>query len=95
MYHLSHAGLPVPAPVAARYRRAGLTYSGDLITERIVDSASLSARLAQAVVPILNWIRESAVAFGRFHDCGVVPPRISMHTTSSWAKAMRLYLIDF
>jgi 3-deoxy-D-manno-octulosonic acid kinase len=28
-------GLPVPRPIAARVKRAGLVYRGDLITERI------------------------------------------------------------
>ena len=36
-YHLHRAGLPVPAPVAARYRRLGFSYRGDIITERLPD----------------------------------------------------------
>ena len=46
-YHLHRAGLPVPAPIAARYRRQGLLYRADLITQRIDNSESLAARLAQ------------------------------------------------
>jgi len=34
LYHLHRAGLPVPTPVAACYRRFGLTYTADIITER-------------------------------------------------------------
>src|SRR5262245_56935284 len=30
LYHLHRAGLPVPTPVAARYRRVGLMYTADL-----------------------------------------------------------------
>ena len=45
LYHLHRAGLPVPTPVAARYRRQGLTYSADLITERLADSESLASLL--------------------------------------------------
>jgi 3-deoxy-D-manno-octulosonic acid kinase len=39
-YHLHRAGLPVPTPIAARYRRRGLLYTADLITQRIDDSES-------------------------------------------------------
>ena len=34
-YRLHRAGLPVPAPIAARYVRRGRTYRGDIITERL------------------------------------------------------------
>src|SRR5262249_31586323 len=34
-YRLHRAGLPVPAPIAARYVRRGSTYRGDIITERL------------------------------------------------------------
>ena len=46
-YHLYRAGLPVPVPIAARYRRRGLLYRADLITQRIENSESLAARLLQ------------------------------------------------
>src|SRR5271169_3562096 len=40
---LAQAGLPVPKPIAAWYRRAGFTYSCDLIIQRILDAHPLSA----------------------------------------------------
>ncbi len=46
-YHLHRAGLPVPAPIAARYRRTGMFYRADLITQRIENSESLAARLLE------------------------------------------------
>jgi 3-deoxy-D-manno-octulosonic acid kinase len=93
MYHLAHAGLPVPAPVAARYRRAGLAYSGDLITERLVDCESLAARLARAVVPILSWIAIGR-CIRRFHDCGVYHADLNAHNVLL-GEGGAVYLIDF
>ena len=34
-YRLHRAGLPVPAPLGARYQHDGMTYTGDIITERL------------------------------------------------------------
>ena len=41
-YRLHRAGLPVPAPIAARYSRHGRTYRGDIITERLATVGSLA-----------------------------------------------------
>ena len=43
---LYEAGLPVPRPVAAGWRRHGLLYTADLATVRIPGAVPLSARLA-------------------------------------------------
>lgn len=40
-------GLPVPAPVAARYRRQGVHYRADLITRRIEGVATLAELVAR------------------------------------------------
>jgi len=93
MYHMANAGLPVPAPIAARYRRAGLTYSGDLITERLVDCAPLAARLAQAVVPMLSWIAIGR-CIRRFHDGGVCHADLNAHNVLL-GEGEVVYLIDF
>ncbi len=43
---MRRAGLPVPVPIAASYRRSGrFGYSADLLTEQIPDVGSLAARL--------------------------------------------------
>jgi 3-deoxy-D-manno-octulosonic acid kinase len=95
LYHLAHAGLPVPAPIAARYRRAGLglTYSGDLITARIPNSESLSVRLAEAVVPLLHWIAIGR-CIRRFHDCGVYHADLNAHNVLL-GEGDAVHLIDF
>ena len=53
--HLQDLGLPAPRPVAARYRRRGLTYTADLLTVLIPDVEPLSTRLARGPVAPDVW----------------------------------------
>ena len=48
-------GLPVPQPVAARYRRRGLTYSAELVTARLPASAPLAQRLLAGRLGEQDW----------------------------------------
>jgi 3-deoxy-D-manno-octulosonic acid kinase len=93
LYHLHRAGLPVPAPIAARYRRQGLFYTADLITERLTDSISLAEQLRMRGIPILGWI-----TIGRciraFHDLGVCHPDLNAHNILLVGDDS-VYLIDF
>ncbi len=93
LYHLHRAGLPVPAPVAARYRRQGLTYTADLITERLMDSMSLASALQRRGIPILGWI-----TIGRcirsFHDLGVCHADLNAHNIMLVGDDL-VYLVDF
>jgi 3-deoxy-D-manno-octulosonic acid kinase len=93
LYHLRRAGLPVPTPVAARYRRHGLTYSADLITERLTDSESLASLLKRRGIPILGWI-----TIGRcirmFHDLGVCHADLNAHNILLVGDDL-VYLLDF
>ena len=92
-YHLHHAGLPVPAPVGARYKRTGIGYTGDLITERILNVDSLAAWLRARPLPILNWI-----AIGRcirsFHNLGVYHADLNAHNVMIGSDGA-VHLIDF
>ncbi len=63
-------GLPVPAPVAARYLRRRLTYSAELITERLPEAQSLSAMLAAGRMDDGRWAAIGR-CLRRFHDAGV------------------------
>jgi 3-deoxy-D-manno-octulosonic acid kinase len=67
---LRERGLPVPAPIAARYQRAFLTYGAELITERLEGARPLSEMLAAGRMDDARW-----AAIGRclrhFHDAGV------------------------
>jgi 3-deoxy-D-manno-octulosonic acid kinase len=90
---LQEMGLPVPAPVAAAYRRAGVSYRCDLITRRIEGAAALSARLAAAPLSADRW-REIGAAIARFHDAGVDHADLNAHNILL-GGAGGVSLIDF
>lgn len=92
-YHLYRAGLPVPAPIAARYVRDGLTYTGDLITERLPDTLSLAEALRIGALSLLGWIVIGRV-IRRFHDLGVCHADLNAHNVLL-GNGDDVYLIDF
>jgi 3-deoxy-D-manno-octulosonic acid kinase len=86
------AGLPVPAPIAARYQRRGLFYTADLITRRIASARTLAECLA--------WGRLNAELAGqvgamvaRFHRAGIWHADLNAHNILVAERT--LYLIDF
>jgi 3-deoxy-D-manno-octulosonic acid kinase len=91
-YSLHRAGLPVPAPIAARYRRVGPVYTGDIITERLATVGSLAECLRTGALSILAWI-----SIGRcirlFHDLGVCHADLNAHNIL--LSEEHAYLIDF
>jgi 3-deoxy-D-manno-octulosonic acid kinase len=91
-YHLHRAGLPVPAPVAARYRRTGMFYTADLITQRIENSESLAQRLLQGPLSLTQWIAVGR-CIRRFHDAGVCHADLNAHNILLTPE--QVYLIDF
>jgi 3-deoxy-D-manno-octulosonic acid kinase len=76
--YLAQRGLRVPRPVAAFYRRAGMTYRCDLITQRIVDAQSLSVALARGPMPESSW-RAIGAAIARLHGHGVDHADLNAH----------------
>ncbi len=86
-------GLPAPRPVAARVLRAGLAYTGDLITERIAGAQSVSALLEAAPLPVAGW-RAIGRCIRRFHDHGVCHADLNAHNILI-DRAERVFLIDF
>jgi 3-deoxy-D-manno-octulosonic acid kinase len=91
-YHLYRAGLPVPAPIAARYRRQGLFYRADLITQRIEDSESLAAKLGRGPISLTQWIAIGR-CIRRFHDAGVHHADLNAHNIL--LTPQQVYIIDF
>lgn len=75
---LAERGLPVPKPVAARYRRDGLTYRCDLIMQRIADAKPLSSMLAAAALSDSSW-RAIGATLGRLHHAGVDHADLNAH----------------
>lgn len=75
---LHAGGLPVPQPIAARYRRAGLLYRCDLIMRRIQGAEPLSAMLAGAALEAKAWAAVGG-AIARLHAAGVDHADLNAH----------------
>jgi 3-deoxy-D-manno-octulosonic acid kinase len=92
---LRRRGLPVPAPIAARYVRGLLTYRADLITEHLPDCRTLADAITGAELS-----RELWASIGRtlaaFHREGVHHADLNAHNILiEHAVAARVYLLDF
>lgn len=88
---LYREGLPVPQPVAARVRRSGLLYRGDLITRRIPAARNLAERLASG--GDIPWTGVGR-CLRRFHDAGVCHADLNAHNILLDGSGV-IYLIDF
>jgi 3-deoxy-D-manno-octulosonic acid kinase len=75
---LTERRLPVPKPVAARYRRTGLFYRCDLITQRIAGAQPLSSVLALRTLTENIW-RDIGATVARFHAAGVDHADLNAH----------------
>ena len=66
-------------PIAARYRRSGLTYSGELITERLPDAQlARGAAARRRCCRCCIWIAIGR-CMRRFHDRGVCHADLNAH----------------
>jgi 3-deoxy-D-manno-octulosonic acid kinase len=83
----------VPKPVAARYRRRGLLYRCDLITQRIAGALPLSALLASGTLPAQRWHTVGA-AVARLHRAGVDHADLNAHNILLDTKGV-VSVIDF
>ncbi len=90
---LYEAGLPVPRPAAASYRRRGASYSGDLLSVRLEGVRSLSALLAEGSPSTELW-RGIGATIRRFHDAGVCHADLNAHNVQV-AGDGKVYLLDF
>jgi len=87
------AGLPVPQPVAARVVRHGVAYTADLVTVRIPDVQTLSARLSAASLDAAGWGAIGRL-IARFHAAGICHADLNAHNIQIDSRG-RLYLLDF
>lgn len=89
---LVQRGLPVPTPVAARYRRRGMYYTADLMTRTIAHAKTVAQLVAQSQLD-----GELAERIGglvaRFHAAGVDHADLNAHNILLADGA--LWLIDF
>ncbi|HEX7370144.1 MAG TPA: 3-deoxy-D-manno-octulosonic acid kinase [Rhodanobacteraceae bacterium] len=85
-------GLPVPAPIAARYVRRGPYYTADLIT-RAIDAAKTLAEIIDAGGLDAALAERVGVLVGQFHREGVDHADLNAHNILLAHDA--LWLIDF
>lgn len=90
---LRAAGLPVPAPVAARYERHGLVYRADLLTEELPTRLTLGRSLQQAPLAASTW-RALGACIGRLHAHGVHHADLNVHNLLLGAGDA-VYVLDF
>ncbi|HVJ61342.1 MAG TPA: 3-deoxy-D-manno-octulosonic acid kinase [Tahibacter sp.] len=89
---LAERGLPVPAPVAARYVRRGPFYRADLLMRRIPQSETLAQRLAAGSADSVAMARVGAT-IAQFHAAGAYHADLNAHNIMLTDE--RVYLIDF
>lgn len=85
-------GLPVPRPVAARLQRRGLSYSADILMEKI-PAPSLCQRLLEGPLEPQRWQKIGA-CIRCFHDAGVYHADMNAHNILL-TDGGGVYLIDF
>ncbi|MEX1081457.1 MAG: 3-deoxy-D-manno-octulosonic acid kinase [Halofilum sp. (in: g-proteobacteria)] len=93
---LHRAGLPVPAPIAARIRRPTSTsafYRADLLSARLPNTRTLAQALASAPLDTATWGAVGAT-IARFHRTGVDHADLNAHNILLDEHA-GVYLIDF
>ncbi|MBN8738186.1 MAG: hypothetical protein BGP24_03270 [Lysobacterales bacterium 69-70] len=101
LQRLQALGLPVPQPLAARYRRERLLfYRADLLTRLIPDATTLAEGLAQRRVDAAAMRRVGAT-IARFHAAGAYHADLNAHNVlfagdpSPDSAGSQVYLIDF
>lgn len=93
LLQLRELALPVPRPVAARYRREGFTYRGDLVTELLPATESLAARWVAGRACREDWERAGR-CIRRFHDAGVQHADLNANNIMLDGEA-GVWLLDF
>jgi 3-deoxy-D-manno-octulosonic acid kinase len=86
-------GLPVPAPIAARYERAGMWYRADILVGLVPDACTLAQRVASQQTTLSLWSL-LGVTLARFHREGVFHADLNAHNVL-FDAADRIWLIDF
>ena len=90
---LCELGLPVPAPVAARYQRRGPCYRADLITSYIADAPSFETLFLDQRLTDSIWYQAGQVV-RRFHDAGVYHADLNIRNMLVRADG-EIFLLDF
>jgi 3-deoxy-D-manno-octulosonic acid kinase len=91
---LRRRGLPVPAPIAARYERGGFTYRADLITEMLPGTRTLADAIDGQDLPEAGW-RAVGSTIAAFHRQGVHHADLNANNILLGANGTDVYLLDF
>lgn len=89
---LARRGLPVPAPIAARYQRRGPYYTADLITRTIENAQTLTEIIAMQRLDAMLAGQVGALV-ARFHIQGVDHADLNAHNILVAGDG--LWLVDF
>lgn len=90
---LQALGLPVPAPVAAGYRRGAVTYVAEIITERLAGTVPLIDALRAGRMDGARW-EAVGRCLRRFHDAGVQHADLTAHNILV-GESGGVWLLDF
>ncbi len=90
---LRQLALPVPLPIAARYRRQGLLYTADLITERLAGTRTLAEEMQAGHLTESSWALAGQTV-ARFHAAGVQHADLNANNILLGEEAT-CYLLDF
>jgi 3-deoxy-D-manno-octulosonic acid kinase len=93
LFELWQAGVPVPAPVAAGYRRNGRWYTADILMEQIKDARSLAEHLQAVALPLAQWVTIGR-AVRELHSQGVWHADLNAHNVLLDVHR-KVWLIDF
>ena len=90
---MAEQGLPVPAPIAARYVRHGIIYTADLITQKLPGVMPFSSRLSEGSVPRELWQR-AGECIAQFHIAGFFHADLNAHNLQV-DQAGNVFLLDW
>jgi 3-deoxy-D-manno-octulosonic acid kinase len=94
LYVMQRAGLPVPVPIAAGYRRVDrYSYTADLLTEQIPGTRSLAEHLGAEPLPLTGWIAIGR-CLRRFHADGICHADLNAHNVLL-DEDSAVWLVDF
>jgi 3-deoxy-D-manno-octulosonic acid kinase len=91
---LRRRGLPVPAPIAARYVRGLFTYRADLITELLPGTRTLTDSITGHDLAESAW-RAVGKTIGAFHREGVHHADLNANNILLAGHGAEVYVLDF
>ncbi|HEY5754934.1 MAG TPA: 3-deoxy-D-manno-octulosonic acid kinase [Steroidobacter sp.] len=91
---LRRRGLPVPAPIAARYVRGWFTYRADLITELLTGTRTLTDSITGHDLSESAW-RAVGKTIGAFHREGVHHADLNANNILLAGQGAEVYVLDF